>query len=176
MYFFQKKRNVAGFTLLELLIVIAIIGIIAAIVLAALSTSRQKARNSARIRMVNEYVKAIELYRANNVSGSYPATTTGAWACLGSYPDNSCWGSSGTGIAGSIDLRPYISNPPGDMVETLEGMIYTTDPTRISEVAGCNGKQYLIGFVLEGGNAQCYQDSCYNQQNGNTRRCYYGPR
>lgn len=53
-----------GFTLLELIIVVAIISIIAAIVLVSIGESREKAKNAAIISGVQEFQKALELYRA----------------------------------------------------------------------------------------------------------------
>ena len=62
----QKK----GFTLIELLVVISIIGLLSSIVLSSLSDSRKKARDTARIRAVNETRTALQMYY--NDKGKYP--------------------------------------------------------------------------------------------------------
>jgi prepilin-type N-terminal cleavage/methylation domain-containing protein len=59
-YFWSKRR---GFTLLELLVVISIIGLLSSIVLATLSSARSRARNAQTIQTIRQYILAIELYR-----------------------------------------------------------------------------------------------------------------
>lgn len=60
-----------GFTLLELLIVVAIIGLLAAIVVVALNGAREGGRDGGRKTQVQEFIKALELYYSDN--GVYPA-------------------------------------------------------------------------------------------------------
>jgi prepilin-type N-terminal cleavage/methylation domain-containing protein len=59
------KRN-KGFTIIELLIVVAIIGILAAIIVASLNNARARGRDVRRIRDIQEMHNAIELYIAQN--------------------------------------------------------------------------------------------------------------
>lgn len=163
MYFFNFNRPITarkdvGFTLLELLVVIAIIGILSAVVLASLNSSRQKGRNAARIKMIEEYTKALELVHLN--VGSYPSAAT--LKCLGDYSDDTCWANDGDGTAedtavGGLNdlLKPYISNPPGDMVATQppatgphEGFVYIS-PTALYA--------YEIYYMLEGTSQKCFR-------------------
>jgi prepilin-type N-terminal cleavage/methylation domain-containing protein len=77
MFFIHSNRRRAvvspsrGFTLLELLMVILIIGLLVAIVMGYLGESRARGRDALRIGTVKELQKAIELYKENN--GHYPA-------------------------------------------------------------------------------------------------------
>ncbi|MBW7955910.1 type II secretion system protein [Patescibacteria group bacterium] len=63
----------AGFTLIELMVVVAIIGILMAAGILAFSNAQQNARDSRRRADIDAISKALEQYYANN-SSSYPAT------------------------------------------------------------------------------------------------------
>lgn len=56
--FISKK----GFTILELLIVVAIIGLLSAVVLASLNSSRSKGRDAKRIEEIRQVINALELH------------------------------------------------------------------------------------------------------------------
>lgn len=137
-----------GFTLLELLVVIAIIGILAAIILVNLSDSRKKAENAREIAQVEEYMKAIELYKAEH--GLYPEAGGGDF-CIGEYPASS-WGAGRCGgintpTVASLDvLEPYMPTRPEGMRLDFNGQphrgeIYT---------AKCAGEGYRIRYFLHG--------------------------
>lgn len=70
MIYTSIKRN-RGFTLIEVMVVITIVGLLASVVLAAMTTARAKARDTTRVQMVKEIQKALELYRNAN-GGNYP--------------------------------------------------------------------------------------------------------
>lgn len=67
-----------GFTLIEMLIVIAIIGILASILLVGLGTFRGRGRDARRISDLRQVQNALELYF--NQTGAYPLTMD--WASL----------------------------------------------------------------------------------------------
>lgn len=73
------KRN--GFTIVELLIVIVVIAILAAITIVAFNGIQTKARNTHQISTAKAYLTAFEAYRAAN--GSYPAGSGPNRVCLG---------------------------------------------------------------------------------------------
>ena len=80
-----------GFTIVELLIVIVVIAILAAITIVAYNGIQQRARNSARVSSMQSYVKLLSMYATQN--GTYPSFTDGA--CLGTgYTSGSCANSS----------------------------------------------------------------------------------
>ena len=64
-----------GFTIVELLIVIVVIGILAAITIVAFNGIQERGRDSGRITKLQAMAKAIELYRIDN--GRYPPIQDG---------------------------------------------------------------------------------------------------
>lgn len=87
-----------GFTIVELLIVIVVIAILAAISIVAYNGIQQRASNTSRITAAKDWQKIITSYVAAN--GSYPASTFLNHTCLGlNYPtdldvnpDEDCFG------------------------------------------------------------------------------------
>jgi len=98
-----------GFTLVELLVVIGIIGLLAGVVLASLSSAREGARDKKRVTDLGQIQLAIKLYSEAN--GEFPCQT-----------DSNCSVSQGgsangrVGTGGTIDtlLQPYLPSVPGD--------------------------------------------------------------
>ena len=93
-------NNQRGFTIVELLIVIVVIGILAAIVIVAYNGIQTRARDTSRDNAIATLKKTIEVYKTLN--GSYPP------AC--SAGDNQGCSTS------SLDayLSPYASKIPND--------------------------------------------------------------
>lgn len=67
------KRKESGFTIVELLIVIVVIGILAALVVTTFSGIQKKARDSERQTDINAVHGQVEAYYAQN--GKYPTLT-----------------------------------------------------------------------------------------------------
>ena len=66
----SMKKSTSGFTIVELLIVIVVIAILAAITVVAYTGIQQRAQNSTTISATQQAIKLLELYRAEN--GAYP--------------------------------------------------------------------------------------------------------
>jgi type II secretion system protein G len=64
-----------GFTLIEMLIVVAIIGILASVVVIGIGPAQQRARDSRRASDLKQIQTALELYY--NKNGEYPITARG---------------------------------------------------------------------------------------------------
>jgi prepilin-type N-terminal cleavage/methylation domain-containing protein len=69
---YNMKKSNKGFTLVELLVVISIIGILASVVLVSLNSARGKARDARRISDLHQLSLALENYYDSNAN--YPAT------------------------------------------------------------------------------------------------------
>ena len=156
----RSKKYSLGFTLLELMIVVTIIGLLSAVVLVALNTSRESGRNAARISQIKEYLKAFELYRSD--TGKYPSWGTSASAsarCLTDHSDNNCWlVTNGTGNRIEYGLlftqiSPYLSRIPEGESELFRrgGRNYEG----ISYQFFNYGDTYQIEYFMEGESEDC---------------------
>ena len=65
-----SKTRMAGFTMIELMVAAAIIGILASVVLASLNEARKKARDAQRMSDLQQVQLALRQYK--DVHGSYP--------------------------------------------------------------------------------------------------------
>lgn len=85
----MKKQR--GFTIVELLIVIVVIGILAAIVIVAFNGVQQRAKNAQYNSTLQQYFKAITVYYQDKgvYPGYDPSVTGGTLACFNGTDD--CW-------------------------------------------------------------------------------------
>ena len=72
---FTTHKAGRGFTIIELLVVVAIIGILAAAIMITITDSRQKARDARRKTELKSIENAIELYASYN-NGKFPSSLT----------------------------------------------------------------------------------------------------
>lgn len=74
------RKNISkGFTLIEMLVVISLIGILAALALVSFSSSQKQARDTTRKSDLRQYQTALEMY-GNLTSGLFPSRTAAASA------------------------------------------------------------------------------------------------
>lgn len=122
----QTKQNKNGFTLLEILLVVAAIAILAGIVIVAINPGKQlgDTRNAQRQSNVNTILNAVYQYAVDN-SGTLPAgiTTTQTEICK-----------TGGACAGLVDLS----------VLTLNEKYLTSLPNDPNGVCNVNGICYEI--------------------------------
>jgi prepilin-type N-terminal cleavage/methylation domain-containing protein len=150
------KRN-KGFTIIELLIVVAIIGILAAIIVASLNNARARGRDVRRIRDIQEMHNAIELYIAQN---GY-APTIGDPVCGDPNTGGSqCYTTEFSGGLSWADLQselsPYIPKLPKDpcgiecYVPNGPGLKYRGYFAYVYEAPGLLGPYYQgIGLPID---------------------------
>ncbi len=120
----KKIRNLQkGFTLVELLIVIAIIGILSALLMANFIGVRQRARDAQRKADLRQIQSASELYRSD----------------LGAYPDNTKLSSCGGQLDdGGNPAAIYMKKIPCDPLDNTTPYYYAK-----------NGQDYDLIACLE---------------------------
>lgn len=127
----RAKRTGNGFTIVELLIVIVVIAVLAAITVVAYNGIQQRADNTRRVAAAREWYKRIQTYIATN--GAYPPGALNNHACLGTgYPvdldgvltDEDCLGTGNvkhpnTALNNALaTLGPFPVFPPDKIVTT----------------------------------------------------------
>jgi len=76
----KLRRDEAGFTLIELMVVIVIIGMLAAIVVPKFMGASEKAAQTAARAQISSFKTALQLYKLDNVR--YPTTAEGLDALI----------------------------------------------------------------------------------------------
>lgn len=158
------KKSGSGFTIVELLVVVVVIAILAAITIVSYNGITQQAQNTQLLGKVDSYTKAIQLYKIQN--GTYPSidsseTDTVGYACVGSpasfpgdgtYQANQCYKSTTLNIKASAglvsQLRTVVSNLPdaalpsvsnNDNSISIRGILYASASPNATA-----GLQYVI--------------------------------
>lgn len=174
----MRKRGQFGFTIVELLIVIVVIGILAAITIVAFSGVQQRAHNTAKYQAANNYQKALGIYSTQN--SSYPAMGAGS-VCLGkgytirgSDTVGSCGGSDYTtkedatfnaAIAAILSSIPQADNKVVTKQDGVSFVGVTLTNWSGFRVDG-QTNPYILQFVLEGSNQDCKVPGVVQMING----------
>ncbi len=117
----NKCQNGAGYTLIEIIVVIAIIGFIVATAMYAFNYSRARARDAKRMADIQTIKKAIELFYDENDR----------------FPDNANDGISDSGeffgVGNGIDIKlgPFLQNVPQDPRHDGNIYFYAYDPSHL---------------------------------------------
>ncbi len=125
------RKGVKGFTLVEIMIVVAIIALIAAIAIPNLLRARHNANETAAIGNTKTLVDALESFRANQAPTSYP----GAGVTSG--------GVAVTGLAGLANTNPpYIDAVLAGGTRQGYTFTYTPPAARVVAIGGQNFNVY----------------------------------
>lgn len=125
----RKRSAASGFTLIELIVVIAIIGFLASVVFAVLADARLDARDKRRIEDLKQLERALHLY-ANDYQ-SFPRESDGAN------------GDTATNQTFRTLLEPYLQGIPTDPSGIGNGtFFYYYDGAHT-----CGGRSYAVLFA-----------------------------
>jgi type II secretion system protein G len=163
----QQQR---GFTIVELLIVIVIIGILAAITIVAYNGIQTRAKNTQRQSDIVTIAKALEVYYADK--GQYPAGS-------GSTTINASWSTTADASWQNLvtTMRPYVSTLPPDPTSTPGGNVTGSTANiynyayyaNTSTFCGAQPYQmYIIVYRVDGAQQNYFEGNC------STNVLYYG--
>lgn len=164
------KKSTSGFTIVELLIVIVIIGILSALIIAAYTGMQARANNGQTIAAVATYTKALRNHVTEH--GKWPAAN---YVCMGEYTGSCgqhsattpscasgllhCYAGQSTTLNAS--LKPYYNNatitPPSLQlvtinVPTVGSVVYKGAVVNISSETSAMA---YIRYYLKGSDSPC---------------------
>lgn len=123
-----RKQVARGFTLVEILIVVVILGILAAIVIPQFTSASESAKSSSLVSQLQTIRSQLELYQVQH-NGNYPtlAQLNADWGVMTSETDI-----TGTiGVGNAFPFGPYLQQPPANAFVTTVGGV-NIDLTDIS--------------------------------------------
>ncbi len=164
-----RSTSSKGFTLVEILIVVIILGILAAIVIPQFTNASEDARKSSLTSQLQTLRSQIELYKLQH-RDNYPTddglvSGTWSWDRLTTRTDED--GAEFTGAVGQTGpFGPYLQAPPKNSIQGSIGMSYiAADPAFADAWPGTAGDGWVItgngkvfaasksgGFVYDEGN------------------------
>ncbi len=129
------NQKETGFTIIELLVVVAIIGVLTSLGLAFLSQAQEKGRDSRRFEDLQQIKNALELYSADQ-SGLFPSGNSMSILKTGEYIAAIPFDPLGTGIYGysyqGTDLSGNICNSGQCTSYVLRAVLEVPDQEALS--------------------------------------------
>lgn len=140
----RYKHN--GFTIVELLIVIVVIGILAAITIVAYNGVQQRARDSRRVSDMKQVQKDLELFYTSQ--GRYPITPGGAtWDDHWGFMQQCLTVGTNCGFT-TTNFQPFISSVPNDPLDN-PSTSSDSDPTYYTGYENRTADNYILRVLLE---------------------------
>ena len=123
-------KNNKGLTLIELVVVVAIIGLLSSIISVALNTSRMRARDTRRVSDLKQMKSGLDIYYANG----------------NGYPDKAVWDANvGKRMkCGTVDTLQIPTDPLSPYAYT-----YTSSGTSTTGCGGTVWNNFEIEFYIE---------------------------
>jgi len=145
----SRSKIRSGFTIVELLIVVVVIAILAAITIIAYNGIQQRATNSALQSELSQLVKKVETYKVTNSGSSYPSDLAAA-----GVP---------TGSSGTLSYY-YYDTPNGFCAQIIKGSTsyFASNKVKNAAVGNCSESGLLGWWKLNGDGV----DASSNGNNG----------
>jgi len=151
-----KTKHNAAFTLIEILVAIAIVALVSVMVFPNFINIRQKARDTKRKSDILQIQKALELYKTDQLPPAYPDGNFLEFLC------NQCWSQS-EDCTGNIYMRKvpcdpgttadmpyiYVRDPSDGLKYSLSGCLESTsdpdeDPVSTTECADLGKESFTV--------------------------------
>ena len=163
-----RRTHRKGFTLVEILIVVIILGILAAIVIPQFTSASQDARKNSLTSQLQTLRSQIELYKLQHLD-ALPSTLVGgtpAWTQLTSKTDSA--GNVGT-VAGTHVFGPYLQADPTNPLNNSKKVKVVTADVTGGGASGCDSTS-AEGFIINSSNGKIWGTSAkytkvYNEAN-----------
>lgn len=119
--FFMDRKRRSGFTLVEILVVVVILGLLATLVIPRVVGRGEEAKRTATLVQIRALEQALDLYKLDN--GFYPTTEQGLEALVSKpsgMPEPMNYRKDGYMKKVPVDPwgRPYVYRSPGEHGET----------------------------------------------------------
>lgn len=148
------KAHPRGFTIVELLIVIVVIAVLAAITIVAYNGIQTRAKNTQTVNAAVSWVKILKLYNAD--TGLWPTV----YSCLGTTTtyqgsNGQCWDSTGWTVKSAFlsQIQPYTSSYPEP--DTTDVMAGTANSPRRGLLYSTDNSTYWRIYMFQIGSDQC---------------------
>lgn len=148
------KRRLQGFTIVELLIVIVVIAVLAAITIVAFNGIQTRAENTKTTEAVRQYATALRSYQSTN--GEFPLISNNAFLYYCVAESGTCGAIAATGPASDCNNLGTVTTD--NALNTPMRTVISKIPETSSQMLSCQGKTVRGAFyyTLGGGDKRAY--------------------
>jgi prepilin-type N-terminal cleavage/methylation domain-containing protein len=158
-----KQRKQEGFTIIEVLIVLAIAGLIMLVVFLAIPALNRSSHNTQRKSDVSSFLGAVQEFTNNN-GGTGPASQADVTTVVGNFKPGFYTTAANYYYTTTVPAVPAsIGSGAGSATTvTTENVILVkgakcTTATAAPTTAGATARNYAVVFAVEGGSKNTYQ-------------------